>query len=318
MYRFFSWYNQNRRKFWITLISAIIIILIVYKLLEIINENLNTRPQDNSTNTISQLDTSVLNTVTMNSNRSAISGTTLPSSAKDKVKVIDKFIEYCNSGKIEEAYNLITDDCKKKHYPDLNDFNKTYYTQVFGNKQRNVSITNWIGDTYKIDLKQDILATGRISETDNFQDYYTVVKTDDNNYKLNIKKYIRTEKIEKEVQKENINIKVISKDIYIDYEVYKFEITNNTDKTMILGDVQNINSCYIVDENNYKYNARLNEIETSQLKFNSKSTRTIEIKFLNRYSSSGKKEKQIVFSDVSLYYEGNDDISNIFKIEINL
>ena len=167
-------------------------------------------------------------------------------------------------------------------------------------------------------MKQDILATGRISETDNFQDYYTVVKTDDNNYKLNIKKYISTEKIEKEVQKENINIKVISKDIYIDYEVYKFEITNNTDKTMTLGDMQNINSCYIVDENNYKYNARLNEIEASKLKYIPKRTGTIEIKFLNRYSSSGKKEKQIVFSDVSLYYEGNDDISNIFKIEINL
>ena len=113
MHKIISFYNQNRRKIWVILIAAIIIIAIIYYLLYGITRDSNRNVSDSgsSINEISDK----LNSVTITTPKSVISGTTVDAN-ENKLKTIDEFVEYCNNGQIEQAYNLLSDDCKKEIY----------------------------------------------------------------------------------------------------------------------------------------------------------------------------------------------------------
>lgn len=103
---------------------------------------------------------------------------------------IKKFIDYCNSGKTENAYNMLTDKCKEEMYPSLQNFVDNYYTNKFSTP-KNYIITKVNAYVYKVDLKESSVNTGKISE-DSIQDFIIV---QDN--KLNI-----NEDIEKDL---NVN-----------------------------------------------------------------------------------------------------------------
>lgn len=54
---------------------------------------------------------------------------------KQEENLINTFVEFCNNNKIQEAYDLLTDECKKKMYPDLESFKKNYYSIIFDQKK---------------------------------------------------------------------------------------------------------------------------------------------------------------------------------------
>ena len=85
---------------------------------------------------------------------------------------IKKFIDYCNSGKTENAYNMLTDKCKEEMYPSLQNFVDNYYTNKFSTP-KNYIITKVNAYVYKVDLKESSVNTGKISE-DSIQDFIIV------------------------------------------------------------------------------------------------------------------------------------------------
>ena len=103
---------------------------------------------------------------------------------------IKNFIDYCNNGEKENAYNMLTDKCKEDMYPSLQNFVDNYYTNKFSTP-KNYIITKVNAYVYKVDLKESSVNTGKISE-DSIQDFIIV---QDN--KLNI-----NEDIEKDL---NVN-----------------------------------------------------------------------------------------------------------------
>lgn len=103
---------------------------------------------------------------------------------------IKKFIDYCNSGETEKAYNMLTDKCKEDMYPSLQNFVDNYYTNKFSTS-KNYIITKINAYVYKVDLKECSVNTGKLSEY-SIQDFIIV---QDN--KLNI-----NEDIEKDL---NVN-----------------------------------------------------------------------------------------------------------------
>ena len=128
-------------------------------------------------------------------------------------------------------------------------------------------------------------------------------------YKLNINGYIGKEEIDKESTKENINIKVTEKDIFMDYEIYTFEITNNSEKEILLDRILNVGSIYLQDQKELKYEAYNTELTELQLRIESQNKKKIKIKFYNKFSTSRKIDK-IIFSDVVLDYDEYKNFSN--------
>ena len=238
---------------------------------------------------------------------------------KSDLDIINKFMEYCNEGSIEKAYNLLSDDCKEVLFETKEDFKDNYYDSIFNKETKLYTVENWTSNTYKVNISNNILATGKI--TNNFMDYFTVVKENDE-YKLNIKNYIGKENINKETENNNIKIKILKKDIYMDYEIYDIQIMNNSDDNILLDTKRNTKTVYLQDSKNVKYYAYTNEVIDNDFIVRKGKMKNIRIKFSSGFSSNRKIE-YMIFSDLVLNfneyedYENKEDYTDIYKLNVN-
>ena len=168
MNEFIRWYNQNRAKLWFMIFFAIIICFIVFRTINIVLNNTTNKTE--SSNIVSNIDNSNLNSITIASNKSALSGQ-MKKLNNNEMEIIDNFISFCNAGNVQEAYNLISNECKEEMYQDINRFIEAYYKPVFSFFLKNASVENWNNDTYMVSLNLDALATGSFSEENVIKDY---------------------------------------------------------------------------------------------------------------------------------------------------
>ena len=300
-----SWYNQNRRKFWSIIFTVGIIAMILWRLINSLSFSRTTSLNIEK----NQVDTNTLNTVSLTSEKSAISGrkTTIDQRG---IETIDKFVSFCNSGSIQEAYDLLSNECKEQLYNDLNVFQQSYYIPIFGNGKRNVEIENWTGNIYKVDFNEDALATGRYSVENSIQDYITIVNDKEGNKKLNINGYIGRTVYDKTVTEQSLEVKLLRKDAYMDYEIYTFDVKNNSGDITLLGRVEDTeNVSYLMDKNELKYNAYVHEIPQTLLEILGKQEKTIQIKYFNEYSSTSTINR-LVFPKIYLHYESYANYEN--------
>lgn len=305
MNRIVRWYNQNRQIIW----TAILVIIGVIALIRALNDHYkNISVEQKSSSTISST------TTYSKPNYSVVSQTEINKTVSQSSQTIIKdFFDYCNTGKIEQAYNLLSEDCKQELYPNVNIFKEQYYNRIFTeNKMYNdiLWITYGNKNIYRMEIMGDILATGK-KENMPIQDYFTVI-CEDEKYSLNISSYIGKEDINISKTQDNITVTILNKKSYIDYEKYEIEVKNGTQKNIVLNTKQNTDSIYLQDENKLKYIAYLNEISEYNLGIVRGLTKTYDIKFDRGYKPTIKLEK-IVFEDIKI---GQED--ELKKIEIDI
>lgn len=300
MNRLIKFYNQNRYIIWM----AVLIIIAIIALIQILN-NFALKRSGIKNN----IDQNANSTNTINKNYSVITGKEI----KEEVsQIIDEFINYCNNQEVEKAYGLLSDECIKTLYPTLEDFTQKYYQKLFINKKTYL-YQSWISYdnkyTYKVDFLDDMLATGTAS-TSSIIDYYTVVK-DNQNYKLNINKFIGITDINKTETKNNITINVNRKKVFMDYETYEIEIKNNSEKEIMLDSLQDTDTVYVENDSKQQYYWTSHEILEEDITIKRAQGKKIDIKFNKEYKPS-KEAKKIVFSEIML------NTLDSLKIEINL
>jgi len=224
MNRLRRWYNKNRKIFWLTVFIAIVVI----NLPRVLNEYAKDKKKVSS---------SISNNTTTYANESysVISEEHVEEKTNEEnTEIINNFVEYCNNGNVEEAYQLLSNNCKQKLYPTVNDFAEKYYNRNFKTR-RIYNLQAWISNednyTYKIDLKEDMLATGNANSASK-EDYYTIVY-EDGEVKLNINRYIGNVEFNNSNESDNIKIEVLSKDIFMDYEIYNIKVTSKIRKVHI-------------------------------------------------------------------------------------
>lgn len=301
MNKLIRFYNQNRHIIWLVILSVTAIIALIQILDDFAYEK-------NNANKNSNINT-YKNDTPINNNFSVVTEEEIKSSV---TKIIDKFIHYCNNGKVEEAYELLSYECKKVLYPSLEDFTKKYYNRIFTEKKMYVCQA-WISEedlyTYRINFTEDMLATGGSNKT-SILDYYTVVE-DNGKYKLNINKFIDFEDVNSQIKNSNVIINVKSKKIYMDYETYDIELINKTQKTIMLDDMQSTKNIYVEDNNKAKYFWYNHEISEKEVEIRSGFNQNISIKFDKAYKAYRETVK-IVFSNIIL--DDNKSISIIVEI----
>lgn len=297
MKQLIRYYRQNKRKIWETILIISFTLVVIYMFFK--EENKNSESNHPIKTELNQ------NTSKLTSNKSAVTGEIIPiQNQKDKVEVIDQFLTYCNEGNIEKAYELLTDECKEQMYKTIDIFQKEYCVPNFENGKKSCSVENWVGDTYKIRIVDDILSQGKSNDGYVKQDYITVIWKQDQS-KLNINQYIGKNVIKKETENDNLKVEVIENNQYMDYETYTIKVTNKSESEIILDTMSNTKTLYLRDENGKKYSACTNELTESMLQIEAGHSKTITIKFYSKYVAT-KKIEAIIFSDLIIRKEGEE------------
>lgn len=311
MNKLIRWYNKNRKVFWLTIVISIIVISLPRAL------NEYAKSKNNVSSSISNT------TIYDNKSYSVITGQNVKEETnKENTTIINSFIDYCNSQNPEKAYEILSSKCKEKLYPTLNDFTNKYYNKIFDNK-KSYEIQAWVSNgnyyTYKVNLKEDILSTGNANTT-SIEDYYTIVE-DNNSYKLNINSYIGNIEINKSNKTDEISILVLSKDVFMEYEIYNIEVENKTINLILVDSLENTSNMYLEDSGGLHFESFSHEIVTEELRV--RGEKKISIKFNKKYATEREIEK-IVFSDIILDYDNYNtysnkaEFTNRIKLEIEL
>lgn len=285
-------YNQNKRKIWIVIIAIIFIIIAIHALDSLVRNNKEIMANNSiTTNTVNQKEyKNNLNINTLLSDNDV---------EEERDLVIDQFIRYCNAKKIQEAYNLLSDNCKKELFPTVEYFEKNYYNVIFSTTKL-YSKELYIGKTYKVKLYEDILSTGS-TNSKSVEDYYTIERQD-NVTKLNISNYIGISSMNYVSTSNILKIEILNKQVYKEYEEYEIQVSNLSNKTILLDSNENTKSIYLTDKNNVKYYSLSHEIILNDLIIRPNETKTISIKFNKEYNSNNTINS-LVFSDIIKDYD---------------
>lgn len=300
-------YHNNKTKIWLILG----IIIFVYVIIRMFNAQIkkeNEEKINNGTNQNFQVTTYLPSSQTSVMTNSS----TTKENVKKDTEIIKNFIDFCNDNNIEEAYNLLSQQCKDELYKNINDFYNKYYKNIF-NEKRSYDIENWASSkniTYKVKYLNDIMSSGTVND-EYIEEYITVV-TENNEKKLNINQFIGKEELNLKRETDNLNITVVNKYVYYDYEEYEIIFENNTDKNIILDTKENTESVYIEDTKDVKYTWFGNEVPNSYLNLNSGESKRLRLKFNEIYTGK-KTDSTIYLTDVNI--DGQEEKATI-KINV--
>ena len=266
--------------------SKIIIVLIVWLAIFIINYILKNYKGVEVPKTAYSPHTSVMN------------NSTVPKKQQEPIEeLIDEYIKYCNNKEYEKAYDMLSSECKRDIYPNIEEF-KEYINGVF-NTKKIYSIQNYsnVDKTYvyQVNIFEDILATGLTGKED-LQVYSEkfVIKDDNGSLKLSIREYIST--VENYQVYEDSYIKVEIQEMTQSYEhqVYKVKLTNRCENTIVLAD--KTEKYEIMLELNNE-NRSIQNIPDKGVYLNPYETKEIEFTFV-KFFDEKEDAKSIIFNAV--------------------
>ena len=267
MQKFEIWLGRHKDVF-INIIVALVILVSINFIIKIISSKNRFSKEDlNNPNIINVI------------NNSKKENTVIKYDEEKEKEIINTFILNCKKGNINDAYKLLSKDCKEIMFPNIKIFKEDYVDFIFDKKELKITLKNIVNNRFGLKFSSN-------EENNVFYDYYTIIIENDE-IKLNINNFLLKEDfIEK----------------YVDYEIYNFKITNNYDTIVLMNPIENIESMYIEDENRNKYYAILNELTEEDLKIYVGETRKVRIKFNNKISTD-KKIRNIVFSKAILDFD---------------
>lgn len=247
----------------------------------------------------------------------------VPKKYQQNVKqTIDSYFKYCNSKEFNKAYNMLSDECKNFLYQDnldnfeeyANDFytgDKRYYLQNYSNIDNEY--------IYEMHIIDDIEKTGGTNGYDEKTEKITVIRNK-NEYKIANQGYIGNEKYNNiSAQTEEMLVKVISKDISYSKEAYNLEVTNKTDKYILISDGTYRDSVTL-NLGDQKRAATNTQNATFFISPNSTKSMTF---IFEKFADDGKDPTEINFNNVRIYEQyntslGPENAENLFSFNIKL
>lgn len=259
--KLFRKYNQNIRTIWVVIIFIALFFILLQTIFSVIRSMRRAEQEQELNNYYqSQSNSETNNTVSSNvENKVEVPENVAITSSSESI--INQFVKLCNENKLNEAYDIISQDCKEVLYPTINDFKNNYYDKIF-DKPKSARIENsmYEGEIYKVTYMTDLLSNGGYSDETTFEDYIYVTREDDEP-KISLNKFIYIQDINKTASSNEISINILKKRVFIDYEEYQIQISNNTNNEIyITPDERKI---YLLDENDIEYTSNIDEFQTN-------------------------------------------------------
>lgn len=292
----------------------IIIVLIVWIIVVLINTYLKNHKKNNN---------SLANAYTPDVAVMDDGDLSVPQKYRTDVKqTIDTYFKYCNSQEFENAYNMLSDDCKTFLYQNnLQNF-ENYVKDIYtGDKKYYIQNYSNIGNKYiyEIHVIDDIEKTGGTGGYKENAEKITVIRNK-NDYKISNQGYIENRKYDNIIsQTEDMVVKVISKDISYGKEAYNLEITNKTDKYILISDgtYSDEVTLNITDQKRKATNT-----QNATFLIGPNSTKSLTFIF-EKFADDEKEPTEINFNDVRIYEQYNtslkpENAENLFSFNIKL
>lgn len=247
-------------------------------------------------------------------NKTVVSGKNVKEEEfKEQDNLVKTFVNYCNEEKYEEAYDLLSHECKEKEFPTYEKFKNNYCQTIFSSK-RNYSLQSWVNEkgynTYRVYFTEDILSTGNYNTAQKFEDFITIVTDKENNRTLNINGYVKTKDINKTTTTEELEINVSKVDVYIPYERYYISVNNKTDKNILLDNLQDNHTVKLVGGSNVTYKFNDLNLYRTNLHIDANTKKDVELTFNKQYESHIEGTR-IEFRKVIMdYFEYSQDVEN--------
>lgn len=100
-----------------------------------------------------------------NASKRQIQNTTTQNSSyqgnRDYTALVNQFLDYCKNGQVEQAYEMLSENCKKDLYPTQQEFENKYYKKLF-TEQKDTEIIYTEEDKYEIRFYESILEAGSV------------------------------------------------------------------------------------------------------------------------------------------------------------
>lgn len=229
--------------------------------------------------------------------------------------LLDEFLTYCVEHNPTAAYNLLSDECKNLMYQTEEIFESSYYSDKFeGDKQ--YSYQSWSTNdnkyVYLVQIFDNMLSTGKSSDSEYIEDYITIVP-DGDLFKINVNSYIGREDIYKQASNELITAEVSVVDNYMESKTYTIRLKNNTNERIILDTRENTQTTYLVDENGNNIYSLLYENNENDLILEPSEAKTIQIRFNATYRN-GLEINSLVFNNI--VREQDQTTNNSLTIEL--
>lgn len=308
--KWIRYFNQNRKK----VFRVCIIIVSFFLVLQFLNQMVvNEKKQEYENrllanemgqNLVNQTGNPVANKIEEQQQVNRISESTTTNIANEET-AIKQFISYCNEGKVQEAYSMLSEDCREEVFQTMEQFYNNYYISKFQTKKVS-DLLAWMngpyGKTYRVRLYENLLETGS-NEDVAIEDYITVNKKEDK-YFLSVNNYIGRKQIRKYSSEYGVTITTNYKDVYNEYEEYNLSVQNGTNLTICLDPKETTDATYLIggEDKTVKYSSYIHELTEEFLVIKPGETKNFNIKFNKAYT--GKETvKSIRFESAILDYE---------------
>lgn len=208
--------------------SRIAIIIFIWIIILIINSYIKKHSTEELFSSYSPDSPIIADTDSMSDNR-----------AKKNRELVEQYFTYCDNGDYENAYNMLSSDCKEVIYQnDISKF-KEYIDYIFNGKTNSkiYNLQNYSNKNgkyiYDITIFDDIVSTGNADNYDKFEDKIVILKQD-KEYKISNQGYIG--KTSKDKSFEDTSVKIEYTELNESYtkKSYTFKFTNKTDKQMVI------------------------------------------------------------------------------------
>lgn len=308
-------YNENRLTFWIIVLIIIFIIFLLHFFNGLAREDSKRKIEASKTN-------EEINTTQTSINKEK--KTTEPVTYGEEISntkktnnnnTIESFFKYCKNNQIEEAYDLLSSNCKEVYYKTKEEFQKKYFNTIF-KSDKEYQYELWSSgkfNIYRIKIFDDMLSTGNAKNGKFIEDYYTIVKEDGKN-KININNYIGRENIDKTETIGNLQINIKFVDMYKEKFNYSINIKNTGNTNIILDTREKTNSTYLLNDHDTKIIGLLYENIKEDFEIKPNEQKNINISFNVGYRNDLSIEK-MVFSDICL---NKQNLKYKTKLEIEI
>lgn len=189
----FRKYNQNKRGVWTIIIVIVFSYIVLQAIYGLLRNNKEKRKEEliNQINENTQISS---NNNLENNSQNINSKITTDTTRKNSKELIEQFVKYCNNNQIEDAYSMISKDCKSVLFPNINTFKNNYIKKIFNqNKTAKVEKEIYGNGIYKVTYMNNILQSGGKSDKQIID--YIYVTDEGENKVLSLNKFLYIKEI---------------------------------------------------------------------------------------------------------------------------
>ena len=237
------------------------------------------------------------------------------STGKTIENMIEKYMEYCNSGDWVSAFQMLSSDCREYEFNNnLDEFMKYEYIKMPTPKKYAIQDYSNIDGLYIYQIKytDDFLATGLTNSAYTFtEEKMSFKKSKDGKYEMSIGNFIDYHNLKNIFENDYIKVDLKSVERYYSMEAYKIVITNRCDYPIVIANnVEENEVCLRLASGDYR--DRLDMVNEIVVAPQGNIIKTF--KFTKFYDNDDASDS-IYFNSIRVLSEYNGVPSNLIETE---